>query len=166
LIFLGLSTGFTKPVPVAIFYSKGQGALVWDGKLWIENLRRDRFAHSIWTEKTALPIGGDWKDLTLQDHSPLNCGPLGCIASFKVNGKELKISLSRDPRSLLEDCRHADIVRLTIVPHPAACQKSQALLISPATMIRNGVHVIYPAGSDPPRVETVQSQRGSRPWSN
>lgn len=160
LVAAGLLSPLAQPVPLAVLHGDGdQAALVWDGALWVESLRRDRFAQSIWEEKTALPVAGDWADLAATDGAPIRCDPLGCLVRWPAGAV---LALTRDPRAVPEDCRRSGAARLPIQPHPALCRRAQA--IGPADLARDGVHVLYPAVDGAIRLETVQSSRGDRPW--
>ena len=164
LVLAGLASPLSQPVPLAVLHGKGnQAALVWNGALWIEAPRRDRFVQSIWEEKTALPIAGGWDDLAREAGAPIRCDPLSCLVTWRHEpGTETVLALPRDPRAVPEDCRRAQVVRLPIVPHPGLCRRTTA--VNPADLARRGTHVLYAGPSGSVRIETVQYRRGDRPW--
>ncbi|MDF1748639.1 MAG: ComEC/Rec2 family competence protein [Alphaproteobacteria bacterium] len=162
-VLAGLTSPLTQPIPLVLLHeTTDQAAIVWQGKLWVESTRRDKFTLSVWAEKTALPIGGNWKDLMALRETPLHCDPLGCILNIQLqDGRAGTIAFTRDPRAVAEDCLFADVTRLPIVPHPSLCRERPA--ITPADLYRQGVHVIYD-GQPHLVVKTVEAARGHRPW--
>jgi hypothetical protein len=147
---------------VLLHETTDQAGIVWQGKIWVESTRRDKFTVSVWQEKTALPLGGDWEDLMALRETPLHCDPLGCSLTLTMGDGRIGVfAFSRDPRAVAEDCQRADVTRLPIVPHPSLCRERPA--ITPADLYRQGVHVIY---DDAPRIhiQTVEAARGHRPW--
>jgi len=94
------------PVPVLLLHETGdQAGIVWNGSLWLEATRRDKFTTGVWAEKTALPVGGDWSDLMAHRDSPLRCDPLGCVLKLSLStGREGAFAFTADPRALVEDC--------------------------------------------------------------
>ncbi|NMM44021.1 ComEC family competence protein [Rhodospirillaceae bacterium KN72] len=158
------SCGFT-PIPIAILHDEaGQAAVVWDGGLWVERRNRDKFAQSVWSEKTALPILGDWQDLASLRDSPIRCDPAGCVFTTQdmngVSGRVV-IALSTDPRGMVEDCLMADVARLSVQPHPGLCRERPAL--GPADLRRDGVTAIFLTRAGPV-LDSVSAHRGQRPW--
>jgi competence protein ComEC len=163
LVIAGLASPLSQPSPVVLLHeTTDQAGIVWQGKIWVESTRRDKFTVSVWQEKTALPLGGDWEDLMALRETPLHCDPLGCSLTLTMGDGRIGVfAFSRDPRAVAEDCQRADVTRLPIVPHPSLCRERPA--ITPADLYRQGVHVIY---DDAPRIhiQTVEAARGHRPW--
>lgn len=165
LILAGLASPLLKPMPVLVLHGSGdQAAIAWDGALWVERARRDKFAQRVWSEKLALPIAGNWTDLAERDDAPIRIGPLGAVFRLPPDrdGPSFTMAFVRDPRAVVEDCRVGDISRLPIQPHPTLCRDRAWL--GPADLARGGVHAIF-IDRDGPRVVSVESQRGNRPWS-
>lgn len=162
-LLAGLLSPFWQPLPAAILHGDGdQAAIIWDGGLWVESLRRDRFALGVWSEKTALPVRGNWDDLTAAPGGPFVCDPLGCLLTLPdVRGGVRRLAIVHDPRAVREDCSLADAARLPVQPHPALCAALPAF--GPADLHVGGVHALYWA-RDGVRVETVAGHRGDRPW--
>jgi competence protein ComEC len=169
VLLAGVVSPVWQPVPAVVLHGDGdQAAIVWDGGLWVENQRRDRFALGVWAEKTALPIRGDWDDLAALPDSPLVCDPLGCLFTVPDRrGGVRRVAFVADPRAVREDCALADLARLPVQPHPTLCADRPAF--GPADLHRGGVHAIYLTPRGTPgsgiRVETVAEIRGDRPWS-
>lgn len=162
---LGVFSPQLSPGPIAILHASGeQAAIVWDGRLWVERIRRDRFAQSVWSEKFGMEIGGDWRDLTGIRDGPIRCDPLGCVLTLSLDDGRAGtvLAFTADPRAMREDCRQAALTRLPIQPHPATCRETIAL--GPATLKRNGAHALYWSAQDGLMVETVRARRGDRPW--
>lgn len=161
----GLMLPLTLPQPQAVLSETGRLIALSDttGALRYSNTRRERFAADMWREQTGRPAAGSWSDwLGAPGPSPpLACGPVGCV--YAANGRTLAIS--RDPRSLPEDCRRADIVIATVGLPPAlatgACRTR--LVIDPPRRIVEGTHALY-LTEDGVRAVTVQQARGDRPW--
>jgi competence protein ComEC len=164
LVLAGLISPMTREAPVLILgASIDQAALVWDGALWVERPRRDRFAQRVWSEKTGLPIGGTWRDLAARADAPLRIGPLGAVFRRPPgpDTASLTVVFVTDPRVIAEDCRLASFARLPLHPHPTLC--GDRPWVGPADLIRDGVHAIF-ADGDRVRAISVDSRRGDRPW--
>jgi hypothetical protein len=76
------------------------------------------------------------------------------------------IAFSRDPRSLKEDCRNADVL-VTGVVMPWALRQGECrgrIVIDPPARVTLGTHALT-VGPDGVRVRTVEAARGARPWS-
>ncbi|MBO6836590.1 MAG: hypothetical protein JJ881_10495, partial [Alphaproteobacteria bacterium] len=137
-------------------------AIVWRDGLWLESSRKERFAQNVWSEKTAFPVLGDWKDLAKTPDAPIRCDPLGCALALRLtNGETVTLSFVSDPRALREDCALSTLVRAPVVAHPSLCVGVQ--VVNPADLKRNGTYAVY-AGRDELRLETVEERRGERPW--
>ena len=165
VVLAGIASCGLTPIPVAILHDEaGQAAVAWDGGLWVERRNRDKFAQSVWSEKTALPILGDWRDLAILRDSPIRCDPTGCVFTAQgmddMSGRTV-IALSSDPRGMVEDCLLADVTRLSIQPHPSLCRERPAL--GPADLRRDGVTAIFLTRSGPV-LDSVAAHRGQRPW--
>lgn len=162
-VIVGLASPLSQPMPLVLFHeTTDQAGIVWQGRLWVESTRRDKFTLSVWQEKTALPLGGDWQDLMALRETPLKCDPLGCSLNISLSdGRAGVFAFTQDPRAVAEDCLQADVTRLPIVPHPSLCRERAA--ITPADLYREGVHVIYD-GKPTVAIETVEATRGHRPW--
>lgn len=164
LVLIGLASPLLRPTPVVILHGSGdQAAISWDGALWVERQRRDKFAQRVWTEKLAMPVAGDWRDLAARDDAPLWIGPLGAVFRMppSQDGPSFMMAFVRDPRAIAEDCRVADFSRLPVQPHPTLCR--DRAWVGPSDLARGGVHAII-VDEDGPRAISVESRRGNRPW--
>ena len=128
-----------------------------DNGLLVSNLRRSRFVREFWrrrlaSEQTpqAWPIAGQAMN------GGLNCDPAGC--RFERSGKT--VALIRHERALVEDCWSADAV-VSLLPVRGRCPAT--IVIDRFSLWRKGAHALW-LGADKIRVETVNQQRGWRPW--
>jgi competence protein ComEC len=88
----------------------------------------------------------------------VRCDAYGCLA--KARGGTLVAVPSRID-ALAEDCASADIV-VSAVPARRFC-KGTALVIDRIDVARNGGYAVWLG--PPRRIETVEGERGQRPWS-
>ena len=128
--------------------------------------RREKFQTGIWSQRTGRSIAGGWPELLsvrTGGVAPLRCGPLGCY--YRLGGQ--LVALSKDPRSLGEDCRHADIIIATVTLPWALAQGAcrGRVVIGPSDRAGAGTHVLY-LSEDKVRLRTVEAARGTRPWTN
>lgn len=87
----------------------------------------------------------------------LTCDALACV--YRARGQT--VSLIRDPAAAAEDCMRADVV-VALVPLGRLRCQGPARIIGFFDLWREGGHAIW---LDPaPRVATVASYRGRRPW--
>lgn len=154
------SQAFTLPPTVILHENGRQAGLVWQEQIWVEAPRSNRFAQRVWSEKTALPIGGSWQDLQSLPDSPLRCGPLGCIFT-QSSGPAL--AFVKDPRAMAEDCRMAQILRLPINPHISLCRSAQ--IFTPASLRKTGAVALF-WDRDVWRFVSVRDRRGTRLWTD
>jgi competence protein ComEC len=163
VLIAGILSPYWMAAPIAILHEDGeQAAIVWRDGLWLESSRKERFAQNVWSEKTAFPVLGDWKDLAKTPDAPIRCDPLGCALALRLtNGETVTLSFVSDPRALREDCALSTLVRAPVVPHPSLCVGVQ--VVNPADLKRNGTYAVY-ASRDELRLETVEERRGERPW--
>ncbi|MBP5855472.1 ComEC/Rec2 family competence protein [Marivibrio halodurans] len=136
-----------------------------DGGFWLQHPRRESFATGVWSERTGRAVAGGWETLLTGagPGPPLACGPLGCHYRWG----DRVVAISYDPRTLAEDCRHADVVVSTVAP-PRALREGlcrDRRLIDPAALARQGTHALILRDDRPPAVRTVEAARGARPWS-
>jgi competence protein ComEC len=136
------------------------------GDLWLAHPRREKFQTGIWSQRTGRSIAGGWPELLsvrTGGVAPLRCGPLGCY--YRLGGQ--LVALSKDPRSLGEDCRHADIIIATVTLPWALAQGAcrGRVVIGPSDRAGAGTHVLY-LSEDKVRLRTVEAARGTRPWTN
>lgn len=115
---------------------------------------RDEFEVSRW-----LARDGDARNPAEVTRAPaLTCDSTGCIGA--IDGKI--VAIARHPAALRDDCRQAHVL---IAPgtRPQSCAQPQ-LIIDQSAVKRDGTHAVYVDKSGMLRVETVESARGRRPW--
>ncbi len=88
----------------------------------------------------------------------VRCDELGCFASM-ANGQTVA-AVSRY-EALTEDCASSDVV-ISAIPTRRRC-KGPRLVIDRFDLSKNGGYAIWL--KDTPRIETVEGERGQRPWS-
>jgi competence protein ComEC len=127
-----------------------------DGKLALVRPATDDFAAMSWLRRD-----GDSRAVEDAVGTPaqgVRCDADGCIA--KARGGTVVAVASRAD-ALAEDCARADIV-VSAVPTRRFC-KGTALTIDRIDVARNGGYAVWLG--PPRRIETVEGERGRRPWS-
>jgi competence protein ComEC len=127
-----------------------------DGLLRFVRPARDDYSAGEWLKRD-----GDERESDAAVATPaqgVRCDAYGCIA--KARGGTLVAVPSRID-ALAEDCARAAIV-VSAVPARQFC-KGPALVIDRVDVARNGPYAVWLG--PPMRVETVEGERGSRPWS-
>lgn len=160
LVALGLLSPLSVNPPNVVIADSGKlTAIRWDGGLWLSSTRRERFAAGVWSEKIGVPIKGDWRDLAHVPHTPLRCGPMGCV--YSRNG--VSVAFAEGSRGVAEDCR---LTEVTVAPNRAprgVCD--DRILIGPIERAHGGAHIVtLSIAPSPPHIETVADRRGWRPW--
>lgn len=160
----------------ALAPQSGSGVGEEAGELWLSAPGREKFAAMIWARQSGLAVAGDWQTLQARlaaaaetdaetDAPPdapkgatrLACDSLSCRAILQG----YRIAFSRDPRSLAEDCRTADIVIADIYLPRRACDAD--LVIDPPRLYREGTHLITLTATGMV-LQTVGEAAGKRPW--
>jgi len=132
------------------------------GGLAVSSLRAGRFTSGVWLRRAALDAASPWPGprpgSVPRTHAvTLSCDGLGCL--YATKGKN--IALVTDIAALQEDCATADIVLSTIATR-GHC-RGPDLVIDRFDLWRNGTHALW-IGKQEIRVESVNGQRGDRPW--
>jgi competence protein ComEC len=149
---------FARP-PDVLVARDGQtiAARAGDGRLYLMRKAADEYSASEWLKRD-----GDARVAAVATATSVNgvrCDGFGCLAHL-ANGRRLAATLRRD--ALAEDCAVADIV-VSAVPTRGSCVGPR-LVIDRFDVARNGAYAIWLEGNSV-NVETVQGERGSRPWS-
>ena len=125
-----------------------------DGRLALVREAKDDFAAENWLRRA-----GDARDPDeAVGGKGLKCDSYGCIA-YASGGKLVAVDTRID--ALAEDCARADIV-VSMVPARRTCQGPE-LVIDRIDVARQGGYAVW-FGKEL-RVETVEGERGVRPWS-
>ena len=127
-----------------------------DGLLRFVRPPRDDYSAGEWLKRDGDERGSDAAVATPDDG--VRCDAYGCIA--KARGGTLVAVPSRID-ALAEDCTRAAIV-VSAVPARRFCD-GPALVIDRIDVARNGPYAIWLG--PPLRIETVEGERGHRPWS-
>jgi len=128
------------------------------GEMMFSSQRRSRFEQEIW-----LRISGNqgpglpWPDTGLSSDGRLSCDSLGCL--YRANQRT--VALVHGDGALIEDCWSADVV---ISTEPIRSRCPAAKVIDRFSLWRHGGHALW-LNEDGVRVESVNGQRGLRPWS-
>jgi competence protein ComEC len=127
-----------------------------DGVLRLMRKASDGYSANEWLKRDGDGRSSDAAIATRKDG--VSCDGYGCIAKGKDGAV---IAAVRRVDALEEDCANATIV-VSAVPAPRSCSHPK-LVIDKFDIARAGGYAIWL--SDEMRVETVESERGSRPWS-
>jgi competence protein ComEC len=128
-----------------------------DGHLYFVRRAADEYSASEWLKRD-----GDARAADAAVATPakgVHCDAYGCMART-ANGLGIAATLRRD--ALAEDCASADVV-VSAVPVRGSCIGPR-LVIDRFDVARNGAYAIW-LGRGNISVETVQAERGARPWS-
>ncbi|MEO5335811.1 MAG: ComEC family competence protein [Magnetospirillum sp. WYHS-4] len=141
----------------------GQGKLLAvrtaDGGLSVSSLAAGRFEREAWLQRAGLEDETPWDEAEEEEGGDrLRCDSLGCV--LRTGGRSL--ALVRQPGALLEDCRMADAV-ISLVPIRRTCRGPQ-VVIDRFDLWREGAHALWVEGDGRIRVESVNGNRGNRPW--
>jgi competence protein ComEC len=126
-----------------------------DGSLGFLREPSDDYAAEIWLRRD-----GDAREVQAAIAKPgqgIRCDELGCIATLASGETVAAISRTQ----ALEDCASADVV-VSAVPTWRRCTGPK-LVIDKFDLARNGGYAVWLNGE--PIIETVEGERGQRPWS-
>ena len=128
-----------------------------DGVLWVSSKTKEKFIRNEWKERE----GGQGVDYWPQEGQGRVVSCEGGVCTAEIRGKRISFVMAKG--SLPESCASADLI-LSMEPFKEAeeCRR-QTVLLDRWDIWRKGAHAIYlsPEGM---RVETVQADRGKRPW--
>ena len=128
-----------------------------DGGMTVSTLRRARFEREIWLRRVGQEEAEDvWPTAGLSADNRLRCDVEGCL--YRVVGKV--VALVYEDSALAEDCWAADVV-IAINPVRRTCPAAR--VIDRFDLWREGGHALW-LGRDGVRIETVNGERGERPW--
>lgn len=139
----------------AVTADGGHGAWV------VSTARGNTFSRSVWARRWGVE---DTVTLTAWDGEgrdgaeALACDDLGC--TLRRNG--LLLSLVTGHEAAVEDCATADVL-IAVVRIRTDCPVPRIVVHSP-DLRRDGAHAFW-LERDGPRMESVRSRRGERPWS-
>ena len=160
----GLATLAVVETPDILIDHRGRLIAAKDGRggLAVSSRRAGRFTSDLWLRRAALdqaiPWPGPVPETTAKNQAvTLSCDGLGCV--YSVNGRT--IALVTDAAALEEDCALASVVVSTL-PTRGRCRGPE-LVIDRFDLWRNGAHALW-IGKREIRVESVNAQRGNRPW--
>lgn len=141
----------------------GQGRLLAvrtaEGGLAVSSHSLARFEREAWVQQAGLEEDTPWEEVEGEgEEGRLRCDSLGCI--LHAGGRT--IALVKEPAALLEDCRLADAV-VSLVPVRRKCPAAQ-VVVDRFDLWREGAHALWVDGGGRIRVESVNGNRGRRPW--
>lgn len=152
-IGLGFSMAVSPPDILVARDIRTVGVRLDTGKLALVRPASDDYAAQNWLRRA-----GDARMPEEAVGGPgLRCDGLGCLV--RVAGK--RIAIDERAEAFSEDCVHADIV-ISAAPAHHLCRGPQ-LIIDRTDVAHKGGHAVWL--SDPIRFETVEGERGRRPWS-
>lgn len=131
-----------------------------DGTLAVSSLRAGRFTREAWLRQAGLEADAaqTWPASGTSADGRLACDGLGCIV--RAHGRT--VSLVRDRAALIEDCWRADVVVSTIALGRDPC-RGRAKVIDGRDFRQGGAHALW-LTPDGVRIESVNENRGRRPW--
>ncbi|GAB6053990.1 ComEC/Rec2 family competence protein [Magnetospira thiophila] len=129
-----------------------------DGRLAFSSLRGGSFQRENWMNREAVATAVSWRGFTPDPQAALSCDPLGCI----LHRQGLVVALVRETDALEDDCRAADLV-VSSQPVRGRCPSAR-LVIDRFDLWRGGSHALWLHPDGTIRVESVNGQRGDRPW--
>lgn len=139
-----------------------------DGSLQIANIRSNRFTAEIWLDRNGSDEALPWpKTYAAQDdESPqqlneLTCDAKGCI----YRQKERTVGFAFTPEALHEDCSRVDLM-IILTFSSGDCHPRDGV-INRQDLRSFGTHALWlpkPGTKQAIRIESVNKQRGTRPW--
>ena len=129
-----------------------------DGRIMVSNLRAGRFEADGWRRRAGTP-GRDppWPNDPEHPAGNLRCDENGCT----LGRDGWTVAISMNPATLDDDCRLSDIV-IALIPVGRSCRPPKGV-IDRFDLWRGGTHAVY-LSRDGPRVQSVNGERGRRPW--
>jgi len=128
-----------------------------DGGMTVSSLGRARFERETWLRRVGQEDAeGVWPAAGLSADQRLRCDVEGCL--YRVGGKA--VALVYEEGALAEDCWAADVV-VAVTPVRRTCPASR--VIDRFDLWRDGGHALW-LDRGGVRVETVNGERGERPW--
>lgn len=128
-----------------------------DGAMAVSSLRRARFERETWLRRVGQDEAeGVWPTAGSSPDKRLSCDSEGCL--YRAGGKVVALAFADS--ALIEDCWIADVV-VAVNPVRRACPA--AAVIDRFDLWREGGHALW-LGGDRVRIETVNGERGARPW--
>lgn len=131
-----------------------------DGSLAVSSARAGRFTREAWLRQAGLEADAAqaWPASGTSADGRLACDGLGCI----VRAHGHAVALVKDRAALIEDCWRADVVVSTIALGRDPC-RGRAKVIDGRAFRQGGAHALW-LTPDGVRIESVNANRGRRPW--
>ena len=160
MALIGILAAYGVTPPDVLIHQDAKLAAVTDlnGDYAFSTLSSAKFERAIWQRRAGAEEGGPhWRDLKNGAQEVL-CDAQGCI--YRIAGSHIAFAKTEDAQ--LEDCRSAVLV---VVDRPLELCRGMKHLISQADLDRDGTHAIwFNEGGQVVKIETVNGQRGERPW--
>ncbi len=130
------------------------------GNLAVSSMVKARFERKVWLRRSGLDGASPdrWPNEGFSPDRRLRCDSMGCI--YRAKGQ--RIALVRDDGALFEDCRTADVI-VSAVPVRKPCPSAHTV-IDRFELWRNGAHAIWIGDDGGVKTESVNQERGIRPW--
>ncbi|MCW8915804.1 MAG: ComEC family competence protein [Magnetovibrio sp.] len=146
--------------PDVLIHSNGKMAAVADGDggYAFSTLSSAKFERAIWQRRAGQDDDGKrWSDMA-QNSQQLSCDGLGCI--YRLGKHTVAFSATEDAQ--MEDCAMAQVV---VVEQPIESCRYSNYMISKDELSYWGTHGVWLSKDETVlRIETVNGQRGQRPW--
>ena len=165
-VTVGLALVPFGPRPDVLIGNKGKDVAVRsaDGVLRpLKPKRRPSFAVKRWLEADGQRLlvraaGSKKRKAQVTQKNSAVCDAVGCVVAVKG----LTLSVAHHAGALRDDCRQADIVVFN-APRPDGCTHPRAV-IDFFDIYYGGTHALYLDDPERPRVVSVATSRGHRPW--
>lgn len=132
--------------------------------LFVSDLRRSRFARNSWAQLSGLDENSDIikfpKEGRSEFYDGLICGELGC----RLQIKNKKIAIRKQPYNTEQDCKWADILIADYKVESSDCETE--VIIDRTDVWREGAFAVYINNNGNVRVKSTADDLGSRPWAN
>ena len=131
-----------------------------DGILWVSSKTKEKFIRNEWKERE----GGNGIDYWPEQGSGRVVSCDGGICTAQINGQRVAFVMTKEGLGM--ECSTADLI-LSVEPFEDAAAeqcRQKAVLLDRWDIWRKGAHAIYVPENGRVRINTVQDDRGKRPW--
>jgi len=128
------------------------------GQLSLSSLKSAKFTRNVWLRRAAQDQALAWQETETGNSGPLKCDSLGCI--YHIKGQN--VALVKKVGALVEDCRSADLL-IASVPVRTPCTHPR-MVIDRFDLWAEGTHAFWFEENGEVRVQSVNGERGIRPW--
>ena len=155
VIVLGVaSAGLSNPPDILVTADGRLAGFRVGSTLYVSAAQAQPFVRNVWMHRTGAHT---WERFDASS-SPARCDGIACLV--RLRGQV--VAFVTDPGALEEDCRHADII-VSSVPVRRSCAHPR-IVVDRFDLWRDGAHAIWLGDTGSALAQSVNSQRGTRPW--